>query len=1002
MKQVFTIPPHLSFLDTLAAGLWAWADGDGMRLAAMRVYLPTRRACRGLREALAQRAEDRALLLPRMQPIGDVDEEELLFADAAIESDIPPAITPLRRRLLLARLIAAKDPSMSVDQAAHLAEALARFLDEAQIHRCDFTQLPMLVQQQELAEHWQETVRFLSILTEEWPKLLQAEGCLDPAERQNRIMAAQIAAWQHNPPTTPIIAAGSTGTIPATADFLAAIAALPSGAFILPGLDTLMDEEAWQAVDEFHPQHGMKHVLEVMGVERGDVNLLPSDNVGLMSSPPLAGGIQGGLVDRRACVDQPPPPPPASGVGVLGATLEPTPYRTTLLREAMRPAATSEAWRYLNANTLSHEAVSNLSRTDCAHPQEEAQVIALMLRQALEIPNQTVALVTPDRGLAERVVVLLGRWGIAANDSAGCALAETPIGGFLSDVLAATLPVAGAVAFLSLLKHPFTACGLAPAECRAKARQIEITHWRNDRPEAAPWLDELKTLMQPMTGTWQQTRPLTAWIDDHIRIAEQIAASATETGSMRLWQSAEGEAAVAWLNDLRHAADGFTPITGETYVALFTALLRQARYRPAYGQHPRLTILGPLEARLLHPDVVILGGMNETIWPPEAAIDPWMSRPMKKAFGMALPDYRIGLAAHDFVQLAHAPRVMMTRSRRSGGSPTVPSRFLLQIDTVLRALGYSDATQDALTAADPWVDWARMLDEPAPDAIKPCDAPEPCPPLALRPTTLSVTDIATWQRNPYAIYARHVLDLRKLDDLEAAIDAADRGNLIHQALEQFIRAFPKTLPPDALDKLLAIGRTLYTAYDDNPEVQAFWWPRFEKIAAWFIAHETERRASGIMPEKVEISGAMLVDSGFTLKGRADRIDRMPDGTLAIVDYKTGGVPSKKEVGVGLEPQLPLLALIAEHGGFKDLGAARASRFGYWHLLGGKRDDKDVTFDKNTDALIVAADDGLRALITAFADPATAYHAVPKPGFAPRFNDYAHLARLAEWGRTAED
>lgn len=958
MKSVFTIPAGVSFLDVLAGGLWKKAGGDAAQLAAMQVFLPTRRACRSLREAFLRQSGGRPLLLPRLCPLGEIDEEELLFADTGIADAIPPAISPLRRRLLLAQLIRRKDAAMPADQAVHVAEALAKFLDEAQIHRCDLGRLPHLVEQRELAQHWQETVRFLDILATAWPSILAAEGCLDPVERRNRVVAAQIAAWRAIPPADPIIAAGSTGSMPTTADVLGAIAALPAGCVVLPGLDTAMDEEAWQAVDELHPQHSMKSLLALMDVARKNVKLWSA-----------------------AAADAP---------------------RAHLLREAMRPASVSEGWRDLRPDTIPAEALRGLHRATFAHPQEEAQGIGLMLRHALETPGHMAALVTPDRGLAERVVALLARWGIEANDSAGSSLAQQPVGGFLSSVLGAAVPDAGAVAWLSLLKHPYTACGLATAECRVRARHVEMSFWRTERPETSPWLDGLKQILRPLTDAWGQLRPLTDWLADHLRLAEILAASDDTSGADRLWRGEAGHAAAEWLDELRAASDTFEPIDGATYRNLFGELLRQARFRPNHGLHPRLSILGPLEARLLRFDFVILGGMNEGVWPQEIEADPWMSRPMKRDFGLMPPEQRIGLSAHDFVQLASSPRTVMTRSLRSGGAPTVSSRFLLQLETVLRALGWSDGERDALQPAEPWQVFARMLDEPALDASKPCAAPEPKPPAALRPTQLSVTEISTWLRNPYAIYARHVLGLRKLDSLEAEIDAADRGNLIHEALEKFVKDYPALLPPNALEQLLAIGHGLLEAYQDRPDIQAFWWPRFERIAAWFVATESARRVLGVRPLGVETSGQVTL-GGFTLKGRADRVDRLADGTFAIIDYKTGGVPTRKEVQAGIEPQLPLLAFIAVRSGFKDIAPAAASHLSYWKLGGGPGENanKETDFTENLAALMEEAEMGLRTLIAAFADPATPYQAVPKPGLAPRFDDYAHLARLAEWGRTGE-
>jgi ATP-dependent helicase/nuclease subunit B len=949
-KTVFTIPPGTSLVDALAEGLWRQAQGD-YSLADTRVFLPTRRACLHLREAFLHRMDKKAALLPRMQPLGDIDEEEFFFTDTDVDTVIPPAITPLRRKLLLAQLIMAKDDSMRIDQAAQLADALAQFLDQAQIMRCDFTKLAALVEEQDLAEHWKQTVAFLEILTTAWPKILTAEGCTDPAERRNRLLETQAAAWCAQPPKFPIIAAGSTGTMPATRDFLDAIASLPSGMVILPGLDQELDEESWQAVTDSHPQHGMKQLLEKFDVKRADVKIWGADKIRVP--------------------------------------------RARLLQESMRPAEVTEEWRKLRPADIPPEALNGLSRIELNHPQEEAQAIALIMRAALETENKTAALVTPDRDLAERVSGLLVRWGIAANDSGGTSLAACPVGGFLLDVLAAASSDAGAVDYLSLLKHPLAACGLSPAECRAHAREVEISVWRNERSEQSEWLDSFKKSLKPLASLWKKHLPLSEWIAAHIRLAEALAASNAEGGSARLWKGDDGEAAATWLDDWRASAHGFHPLTGEEYQGLFTQLLRAITVRPRYAQHPRLSILGPLEARLIQSDVMILGGLNEGVWPPEAGVDPWMSRPMKKKFGLASPEYRIGLSAHDFVQLASAPEVVLTRARRAGNAPTVPSRFLLQLETVLHALDY----QDRLVPREAWQAWAQMLDEPK--EITPCAKPVPCPPAASRPTQLSVTEIGTWQRNPYAIYAKCILGLRKLDPLDADIDMADRGTVIHEALDRFIKKYPDRLPQNALEELLVLGRKLFAAYDEHPQAKAFWWPRFERIAAWFAANEQERRAEGIKVLKAEATGKIALN-GFTLKGRADRIDRLADGTLAIIDYKTGTTPKAEDVKQGLEPQLPLLALIAEQNGFDGVDAARVGEIAYWKLSGGHDVAAMQPVKGEIEQLSQEARTGLEKLIKKFADPATPYLAVPRPNYRPRYDDYGHLARLAEWGRTGGD
>jgi ATP-dependent helicase/nuclease subunit B len=323
---------------------------------------------------------------------------------------------------------------------------------------------------------------------------------------------------------------------------------------------------------------------------------------------------------------------------------------------------------------------------------------------------------------------------------------------------------------------------------------------------------------------------------------------------------------------------------------------------------------------------------------------------------------------------------------------------LLQLDTVLRALGYADG-HDPLLPDAPWRDWAAALDRPV--AVVSCGAPSPCPPVAARPTSLSVTEIGTWLRNPYAIYAKHVLKLVKLGELDNDIDAREKGNVIHQTLDEFLRAYPDQLPPDALDKLLEAGAKQFARYETHAKVGALWWPRFLRIAAWFIATERERRALGIRLLQAEASGRIVLD-GFTLRGRADRIDRLPNGVAAITDYKTGAAPTSKQVESGLEPQLPLLALIAAEGGFAGLGKVAVSELSYWALSGGRQESEIEIIKGDAAELMEKSRVGLKALIDAFARADMPYEAIPKPWLQPRFDDYAHLARLAEWGRVNEN
>ncbi len=1013
MTNVFTIPADVSFVDALAAGLWNDADGDPMRLAEMLVLLPTRRACRNLREAFLRVSGGKASLLPRMQPLGDMDEGEMYFAASSgggdLIADIPPAMPPLRRRLLLARLVMAKDGGQSPDQALRLAEALGDLLDQVHTERGNFANLAGLVPDN-LAEHWQETLKFLEIVTAIWPRALEEEGCVDAAARRNLVLEAQTALWREQPPRFPVIAAGSTASIPAVAELLAVIALMPSGRVVLPGLDTVMDEEAWQSVDESHPQYGMKKWLEdSAGLRRSDVALWEGEGTAVADSP-----------------------------------------RLRLLREAMRPPEVTDGWRDLSAERIGSDAITGLSVVEAENTLEEAEAVALRIRAVIAEEGRTAMLVTPDRALAGRVAAALRRWDIDADDSGGAALSVMPLGGFLTAALRVADPCASAIDCLTLLKHPLAGCGLAPPECRFLARVAELRAWRGVRlaggwqgvaaalvkkanamlasgkngdteaaavaatteaeeiEKAARFARLMAEWTSPLAADWSRPMKLRERLDLHIRLAEKLASTDTADGAARLWRGAEGDSAASWIDDLRHASDGFPELDGRQYERVFACLLSGVVSRPTWGRHPRVEILGPLEARLRHADAMILSGLNEGTWPPEPAVDPWMSRPMKRDFGLSSPERRAGLSAHDFVQFAAAKDVTITRSRRTGSTLTVPSRLLARTEIVLSALGHGKTVAEAGRV---WLDMARALDEP--EKVSPCDPPCPRPPLPSRPRRLNVTEIGLLRRNPYAIYAKRVLRLKPLEDIDADIDAADRGNIVHAALEKFVRAVNDAWPKDPLSILLEAGREEFARFSDRPQVKAFWWPRFEAMAEWLIKEEEKRRAAGGRILAAEAKGSLALpfaDGTLVLEGRADRVDAMPDGGLEIIDYKTGSIPSGKDVAEGWEPQLPLLAIMAEDGAFGGIDAKRVSGLGYWNISGGNgakikkitapRRKKEKTSagnnDEYIDELIKEERARLSELLQSFALPETPYEDTPDPRHAPRHNDYRHLSRTDEW------
>ena len=1012
-RNLYTIAPDRPFLATLANGLISMTACDPLMLPGVTVLLPTRRAVRSLREAFLRAAVDgrdpgTPLLLPRMRPIGDLDADELSLVDGVGEDGslaVPPAIPELRRRLLLTQLVLrwgerrGEEPLLP-GQAATLAGSLTRLLDRVATEGASFEGIDDLVPES-LAEHWRIVRRFLEILPQHWPGILAAEGALDPAERRSRLIERQTAIWRRSSPRDPVIAAGLTGGFQAMTELLSVVAELEHGAVILPGLDRTRDDDEWLAIegDESHPQHLMAGLLKALDLTPADVgdwppapSPAPTRDFEELSDLPLFAGLAGSRNAREG------PERSKGGEGVRER-------RVRLIAEALRPAATTDAWRQLPPQPI--DALDGISRFDCVSVQEEAVTIALLLRRKLETPGATAALVTSDRELARRVAAELRRWDIEIDDSAGLPLNRTPPGAFLRLILDLAESRLAPVPLLAALKHPLAGGGLAPAAFRDLARRLEQAI-RGPRPapgfaglaaalnganqDLLRFVDRLQACLGGLPELLAADAvPLAPLAASHIEAAERLAATATESGSEHLWREAAGEVAARFCHELIDAARDFPPLSGRHYPALFDALAAGAVVRPAFGRHPRLAIWGLLEARLQQADLLVLGGLNEGGWPGPAEHDPWMSRQMRREFGIALPERAIGIAAHDFAQALGAPEVVLTRAARREGVPTVPSRWLLRLDTLLRAVGL-----DEVLRPDEAVRHAVKLIDEAED-YKPLPPPEPRPPLAARPRTLSVTQIETWLRDPYAIYARHILALTPLEELDADPGRTELGTIIHRTLDEFVRTFPRELPANAESELLRIGREQFGPSLSRPGAWAFWWPRFERIARWLVAEEGAHRAT-VVQSLSECEGRWTLHSPggpFTITAKADRIDRLADGGFLVVDYKTGSVPQPATVQAGFAPQLPLEGAILRDGGFGDVNGS-ATALEYWRLSGGRPAGERRAIDEGEPgALIDRVVGRVKALIEWFDDPSTPYLAVPSPRWAPRFSDYRHLERIAE-------
>lgn len=976
--NVFTIPAGEAFAEALARGVIAQIGTTGtdpLKLAATTIYVPTRRAVRTLNDAFAAQLGG-AALLPDIRPLGNVEEDDFLFDPQGEDLSLAPPIAPVRRVLLLATLIAQWERTKTGQdipfvRAAALARSLAGFLDDMQTEGAALSALQSLTPEG-LAEHWADAREFLSLLVTHWPDILAEEGVLDRAAHRNAVLRALAQRLVAHPPQVPVIAAGSTGSIPATAELLGVIATLPQGAVVLPALDTTLDEKSWSGADEGHPQFGMKQLLTRMGLAREDVKLWPGAK----------------------------PPGP----------------REELLSETLRPAPTTDAWRALVEKRAAQMAAAfdGLTLIEAADPAEEARAIALILREVLESETQTAALVTPDRALARRVAAEMERFEIAIDDSAGRPLAHTPDGAFLCLIAEAAESKFAPVSLLALLKHPLAAGGTARGHHLHMVRALDlclrgpepdvgadgikraITRQIGDRstpcdPAVGPWFERIAAMLRPLTEILNGHAQLGDAVAAHLTAAEALAADDKQSGADRLWRGDAGLTAWEFLTQLETAAARLLPIAPGSYAQLFRQFALERSVRPRFGRHPRLFILGPLEARLQRHDVMVLGGLNEGTWPAHAAIDPWLSRPMRRQLQLESPERAIGLAAHDFATLAAGPRVYLTRSRKTEGTPTVASRWLQRLLQLARGLN----CEKKLVAGTDYTGIAQRLLQP--DSMTRIEKPRPTPAVTLRPRRLSVTEIETWLRDPYAIYAKHILKLKPLDLLEAPFGPRERGTVIHRALEKFLLACPGALPSDAEERLIAIADAVFAEFAIPKSILAVWRPRFLRAAQWFIANERGREAA-IVKRYLEKRGEMTIPSpggDFVLHGRADRIDELPGGEGVVIDYKTGRPPTNKQVETLLAPQLPLEAAMLTDGKFAEIAALTPVDLIYIQLGGGNPAGKIITIG-NACTLTGKAMEHLSARIAQFDDALYPYLPRVTPVSNNAEGDYDHLARVREW------
>lgn len=965
--RLFGLPPGVDFPRALVQGLHArLADAPPEAMGRVTLYLNTTRMMRRVRDILA---EDGARILPRLRLVTALGAEVIM-------PGLAPPVPALRRQLqltvLISRLLSAQPGLAPRAAIADLAESLAALMAEMQGEGVSPDRLAEL-DVADFSEHWQRTRAFLAIIAPLFADISEPDG-----EGHQRLLTEYLARrWAAAPPADPVIVAGSTGSRGTTALLIQAVARLPQGAVVLPGVDFDTPAAVWDRLDnaltsEDHPQFRFRKLADTLGLHPGQI-------------------------------------------ARWSDVAPPEPRRNAVLSLALRPAPVTDQWLTEGQHLPDLiEAMSGITLIEAPDPRTEAMSVALILREAAG-EGRRAALISPDRVLTRQVAAALARWGILPDDSAGIPLNQSAPGRFLRHVARMFCQRLTADQLLVLLKHPLTASSMNRGEHLLLTRELELRlrdkgpafptgadllEWASvQRHEMAlGWATSIAGALDSLEGAGQM--PLATHVARLRRVAERLARGPAAEGSGGLWDQAAGREALSFMADLEaEAGHGSDRMTSAEFRDLFDGLISAREVRDAPVVHPLISIWGTIEARVQGADLVIVGGLNDGIWPALPAQDPWLNRKMRHQAGLLLPERRIGLAAHDFQQAIAAPQVVISRALRNAEAETVPSRWLNRLTYLLAGLpGRQGPEALALMRARGavWLARAGAMDRPGggdDPGLLAAPRPAPCPPIAARPDALSLTRIETLIRDPYAIFAEKVLRLRPLKPLRQAPDARDRGTVVHKVLERFVRERPAgETPAEARRRLMALTTAELADQVPWPAARIQWKARMERAADHFLS--VDRRAGEetvVLEERGEL---ILAGLGFRLYGIPDRIDVLPDGRLHLIDYKTGTAPTARQIE-SFSKQLHLAALLAAEGAFGALGLAEVARITYVGLGG----DGGETTAEITPAVQEATRKGLDRLLRPYKTRGQGYTS-RRAVFSEHFSgDYDHLARYGEWEMT---
>ncbi len=988
MANIFNISPRYPFLEVLASYIIETAKSENINIANDIILLPTRRACRYMKDVFFHLSNDSAVMLPTILPLGDVDENGLAFLDYEnenLDADLPPAISQIKRNLILSSLVKKKMPDFTEEQAYSLAVDLAHLMDTVEMEELSFNNLQYLVPE-EYSEHWQEVLEFLKIVTAEYPKILEENNVINPVDRKIRLIKKQIDYWKNFPPQGRVFAAGSTGSLVPISYMLRFISKMEKGFLILPGLDKNISDKDFEILtsdfpktNQNHPQYGLLKLIKGLGLKISDIPELPLPKLPLFKNYDIAES------DREL-----------------------------LSSYIMLSSDMNDDWSKLPK--LNEDVLNDVSEICLENDSDEVFAISGLLRKAV-FENKRALLITPDRKIAKSVANELKRWNIIVDDSAGIPASDTITGNYIILVLKMLYENFSPYSILAVLKHKYTHLGYSKEELDSLTTSLEknvlqgkvsvnnldkMINESLDYPDVYNLLLKIKDITNGMFVKMfdSQNYHLFDLLYSHLSLVEKFVSSPDVDTNKILWDtdlhndlSDELSSLLSSLKEIKDENNSIDidVMSVPAYFVFISNYLLSLSLRPKINSHPNISIMNSIEARLITADLYIMAGLNEDIFPRVTSDDPWMSRPMKAKFKLPLPERKVGLSSHDFVEFFCKKNVVMTHALKVDGNNTITSRWLTKLSAIVKIanLKWDDSLSREVKS---WIQISGFNEE-----VIPCKRPNPCPPISSRPKKLSATWIEKWYRDPYIIFANKILNLEKLKDINPVAGPAELGTVIHNSLEEF-----KKKKLSTYDELMAIMMNNAIPYMDIPQID-FWYSKFEKVARWFVDYENDiKKTTSFSFEEEE--GTFDITHDFTITAKVDRIDISCDNNAFIFDYKTGNPPSKAEVLSGYAPQLPIEALIFQNKGFKHIKTnSKVAGIRYIKLTGSS--NGNITCDDLDDSvnqIIEKAYVDLKGTITEFSKPTTPYLSRPNPNTVGHsieaYSEYSHLARVKEWNK----